>query len=268
MQGYADEIEGARAEGLEFEVGGLTDVGQVRDFNEDAFHISEGARLFVVADGMGGEAAGEVASALAVEGISDFFRLTGEDTDVTWPLRPEAHDDLPSARLATGVQVANQRIFEASQEARQCRGMGTTVVALHFDGHRAYVAHVGDSRVYRLQGGHLEQITRDHSLLEQLKSLRPNMTQAEIDAFPYKHVIVRALGKDEEVEVDLWSGVVGSGDVFLLCSDGLSGMISDEEIAGLLSTEAPPRLICRQLIEAANAAGGKDNITAVIVQVK
>ncbi|MFN3200729.1 MAG: Stp1/IreP family PP2C-type Ser/Thr phosphatase [Bradymonadia bacterium] len=249
-------------------VAGQTDTGQVRALNEDNLGLNRSEQLFVVADGMGGEAAGEVASALSVEALTEFFRVTGEDTDVTWPFKTDEYADLPTSRLVTGVRLANQRVFESSQKASQHRGMGTTLVALHIDGEQAYVAHVGDSRVYRLRAGELTQLTRDHSLLEQLKSLRPNMSQAEIDAFPYKHVIVRALGKEEDVEVDVWMGGVEAGDVFLLCSDGLSGMITDAQISEILSAHNEPEAACDMLVEAANTAGGKDNITTVVVRVE
>lgn len=245
---------------------GQTDPGQVRPLNEDNFQVSRASNLFVVADGMGGEQAGEVASQLSVEALVDFFRATGEDTNVTWPLKAGEHDDVNVARLVTGVRLANQRVFDAAQKASQLRGMGTTLVALHVHEDRAYVAHVGDSRVYRMRDGVLTQLTRDHSLLEQLKSLRPNMTQAEIDAFPYKHVIVRAMGKEEEVEVDTWTGTVEPGDVLLLCSDGLSGMISDAQIAEILTEHPEPEEACGLLVDAANAHGGKDNITVVVVR--
>ncbi len=248
--------------------GGSSHVGRKRAHNEDAFLLLPEERLWCVADGMGGHASGEVASKLAVEEMAEFFRTTGADDDATWPYPLDPSLGYDENRLLTAVRVANLRIHERAGADERLHGMGTTLVAASFpaEADMLLVAHVGDSRAYLLRGGTLRQLTEDHSLLNDVRRSR-QLTPEEIEAFPHKNVIVRALGMDPDVEVDLVREPLEPGDLVLLCSDGLTGMVPDPRIAEILrGARAEPRRAAQELIDAANAAGGADNVTCVLVQ--
>jgi protein phosphatase len=249
---------------------GLTHVGLQRTANEDAFLLLPEEGLFCVADGMGGHASGEVASRIAVEEMAEFYRLTGRDPEATWPFAEDRALAPDENRLVAGVRLANLRIWERAGADAGLKGMGTTLVcaAVNAPGGEALVGHVGDSRAYLLRNGALSRLTRDHSLLEDLQKARP-MTQAEIEAFPHKNVILRALGMNEKVAVDLQRVPLQESDLLLLCCDGLHGMVPDGRLAELLRAgRADLARACASLIDAANAAGGADNITCVLVQVQ
>jgi protein phosphatase len=232
---------------------GASDVGRRRRHNEDAFLVMPEAGLFGVADGLGGHASGEVASRMAVEELAArFVGLAGS----------------PEDRLRASFGLANRAVLGLSRADARLSGMGTTLVAAHFsEGGRLAVAHVGDSRAYLFRDGQLTRLTEDHSLLQNFIR-QSNPTPEEIDAFPHKNVIVRALGMREEVEVDVRLVDLLQGDLVLLCCDGLFGMISDEEMAAILRREgsAIPRAN-QQLVDAANRAGGADNVTSLLVEV-
>jgi PPM family protein phosphatase len=249
---------------------GTSDVGRKRTHNEDAFLLLPEEQLWCVADGMGGHASGEVAARIAVEEMAEFFRLTGRDEEATWPFKADPAKAYDENRLLTGVKLANLRIHERAQVDPRLHGMGTTLVALSLprEGHTALVGHVGDSRAYLLRRGELRQITEDHSLLNDYRKTRA-LTPAEIEAFPHKNVIVRALGMKPQVDVDLTPVELQDGDILLLCSDGLSGMVPDARLAELIrSAPGDLRRAGEALVDAANAAGGVDNITCVLVQVR
>jgi len=248
---------------------GTTDVGRKRTHNEDAYLLLPEEALFCVADGMGGHASGEVAARIAVEEMAEFFRTTGRDDDATWPFKEDPARGYDENRLLTGVKLANLRIFERAASDQRLRGMGTTIVALSFprNGDGALVGHVGDSRAYLLRGGALRQLTEDHSLLNDYKKSRA-LTPEEIQAFPHKNVIVRALGMRDVVEVDVQRVAVEPGDVLVLCSDGLSGMVPDERIGEIVRGHPKDlRGAAHALVDAANEGGGQDNVTCVLVQV-
>src|SRR5450432_1915360 len=242
-----------------------TDVGMKRTHNEDYFSLLEEDQLFLVADGMGGHASGEVASKMAAESIQEFFTRTKDD-DVTWPYKMDRHLSYIENRLVVGVKLANQRIFEAALKDLRLKGMGTTIVGGQIVGDKLYIAHVGDSRCYRLRGGQIQQMTRDHSLLEDYKDAKPGMSDEEQRKFPHKNVITRALGMRETVQVDIHVQDIQDGDVYIFCSDGLSGMIEDETIAKVFKTTPDLETAVASMIEAANAAGGTDNITVLALQ--
>ena len=255
---------------------GMTDVGRQREHNEDSYAIDLDHGLFVVADGMGGHSAGDVASRLATSTIADFFRTLSSE-DVTWPSQFDRSLSDEENRLVTSIGIANRRIFEQSQSMRSLAGMGTTVVGAHFSSkrQRMYVGHVGDSRAYRIRGGKIEQLTRDHSLANEPF---PELSDAERAELP-KNVITRALGMQDNVVVDLTSDESHPGDVYLLCSDGLSGMLADEiildEVISFPSEDAGPERslaqleeLCTRLVERANDLGGEDNITALAIRIE
>jgi protein phosphatase len=238
-----------------FVVGRLTDVGQVREINQDycgEFGDPEhGRRLFVIADGMGGHRGGEVASRIAVETTAEVFEAGGDD---------------PADLLRVALETANVRVHEAAQENRDLAGMGTTGVCLLFEtGGRGWVAHVGDSRGYRLRGGDFEQITEDHSVVGALIRMG-HITEAEARLHPQRNEILRAIGTNAEVEVQVTPLDLQPGDRYLLCSDGLSGLVTDADIAEVLG-RMEPEDAARTLVQMANLAGGSDNITVQVVSI-
>ena len=244
---------------------GKTDVGQVRALNEDSILIPKDLALGIVSDGMGGHACGEVASALAVETIESFYRNNAELSAPTWPLRvPQI--DIERDRMASAIKLANTRIFQAGREDAGKKGMGCTVDAMYVNQGRCFIGHVGDSRVYRLRGGQLGLVTEDHSMLNDYRRMK-NMTDEEIANFRHKNVVVRALGLGEEVGVDVLVEEAIVGDRYLLCSDGLNDMIDDQAIAEILRLDKRLDAIAGKLVDAANEAGGKDNISALIVTI-
>ncbi|WP_437709455.1 Stp1/IreP family PP2C-type Ser/Thr phosphatase [Sorangium sp. So ce448] len=245
----------------------MTDVGLQRDHNEDSYAVLSEYDLFIVADGMGGHRAGDVASKLATESIADFFRSTSRE-DATWPFHFDTSLSEEENRLQAGIRVANRQIFERSIRSRDCAGMGTTVVGALFSKkkNRIYVGHVGDSRAYRVRKGSISQLTRDHSLFNDYIMAMPELTEEQRAELP-RNVITRALGMHDSVSVDLLSDEPQPGDVYLLCSDGLSGMLSDDQILHIVSsTEEVPEM-CRRLIAKANENGGEDNITALVIRI-
>ncbi|HRI71492.1 MAG TPA: Stp1/IreP family PP2C-type Ser/Thr phosphatase [Polyangium sp.] len=245
----------------------MTDVGLQRDHNEDSYAVLNEYGLFIVADGMGGHRAGDVASRIATDSISEFFRSTAND-DATWPIAFDANLTEDENRLLSGILIANRRIFERSIRSRECAGMGTTVVGAVFSRrrNRLYVGHVGDSRAYRVRGGTIQQLTRDHSLINDYLMAMPEMTEEQRAELP-KNVITRALGMHDNVNVDLMSDEPKIGDVYLLCSDGLSGMITDEQIRDVVVSSSDASEVCRRLIAQANENGGDDNITVLVVRI-
>jgi protein phosphatase len=236
-----------------------------RAHNEDCFGILEEDALVLVADGMGGHAAGEIASGLALEEVASFYHKAVNDPDLRLPFDTGAQLTQIEKRLVCGVALANLRIFEASAD-RNRKGMGTTLVAAAVVGNTVAIAHVGDSRAYRVRDGEIARLTRDHSLLEQFKEINPQMTREEEANFPHKNVITRALGLSEAVEIDIKTHEFRENDKYLLCSDGLSGHVADEEMLELLKDAQDLTLTAEELIARANRAGGNDNITVVLLK--
>ncbi len=247
---------------------GLTDVGLQREHNEDSFAVVPHHDLFVVADGMGGHQAGDVASQLATKSMVEFFDLVAGE-DVTWPFSFDPTLSEEENRLVTGVRLGNQQIVDLGKSSLEHQGMGTTVVAALFSRNRdrLYIAHVGDSRAYRIRSGQIEQITRDHSLVNDYLAAMPDMSDDQRSELP-KNVITRALGMQEQVEVDLGIFDAKPGDLYLLCSDGLSGMLEEDELLELSQSSDDPGEACRILIDAANEHGGEDNATVVLLRVE
>jgi PPM family protein phosphatase len=246
---------------------GITDVGLQRDHNEDTFAVLQEHELFIVADGMGGHRAGDVASRLASESISDFFQRTAGE-EVTWPFHFDSGLSESENRLLTAIRLANRQIYEHSLKSHDLRGMGTTVVGALFnpETRKMYVGHVGDSRAYVIRDGKISQLTRDHSLVNDYLKVMPDMPEDQRSELP-KNVITRALGMQDSVEVDLLAHDTRLGDTFVLCSDGLSGMISDAEILQVAGQNGDLVAACRKLTALANEHGGEDNITAVVVRI-
>jgi protein phosphatase len=232
------------------EIIALTDTGRQRRDNEDSAYAR--SPLFVVADGMGGAQAGEVASQMAVQTFEQDLPDGGVSVE---------------ERLAERVREANRRIHELSRSDRERAGMGTTLTAAYLDEASLAIAHVGDSRAYLVRDGALRRLTRDHSLVGELVQ-RGKLTEEQAAEHPQRSIITRALGPEPDVEVDTWTYPVRAGDVLLLCSDGLTSMVSEEEVAEILTGADSLERAGRQLIDAANAAGGRDNITVVLFRVE
>lgn len=247
---------------------GKTDVGLQRDHNEDSFLLMPEFGLFVVADGMGGHRAGDVASRLAIEAISEYFRSIGKE-DVTWPLPFDGRLSEDENHLLVSVRLANRRILERSAKSREFHGMGTTVVGALFNPEqgRMIIAHVGDSRAYRIRDGFITQMTRDHSLFNDYMMAMPDLSEEQRSELP-RNVITRALGMQEDVTVDIQPDNVKEGDVYVLCSDGLSGMVEDDDIVSIVGTSEELVNACLGLVRRANENGGEDNVTAVVVRVE
>ena len=250
-------------EGMRVRFSGETHVGMKRPHNEDSLHLPVDDRLAIVADGMGGHASGEVASRLAVETIVQHFRQTADEGTLTWPFKVDFGVRGDASRLASAIQLANHKILAAAHEDPARKGMGTTVVAILVQDAEVVIGHVGDSRVYRVRGQAIDQLTEDHSLINDYIKMK-RMTVEEAASWPQKNVIVRALGMKERVQVDILVEKARVGDRYLLCSDGLSGMVSDENIRDVMAREPDPDRAAESLVAAANAAGGLDNVTVVL----
>jgi serine/threonine protein phosphatase PrpC len=245
-----------------------SDPGLRRSSNEDSYCTRSDLGLYVVADGMGGHVAGEVASRVAVEAIEIFIQETaGADKNRTWPFPFEPALSLEANRLKAAFRLANRRIASTIADSHDLRGMATTASSLLTGPDGACVAHVGDSRVYVLRGGHLQQITNDHSWVEE-QVRAGTMTATAARQHPWRNVVTRALSGGEDPEVDVTQVHPVQSERYLLCSDGLFSVVPDEQIAALLGTPAVPlEDVCQKLIDAANAAGGPDNITALVLEV-
>jgi protein phosphatase len=241
---------------------GATDIGLVRQTNEDAFAVARHLGLFMVADGMGGAAAGEVASRMAIEHV----QRAVEDGETTWPTDSSlGSPESGPRRFISGIHRANRQIHRRAGQDWRRRGMGTTFVGLLVLSRSAVVAHVGDSRLYRLRDGELKLMTRDHSLANHLVD-RGFIQPEEAATHPRRNVLTRAVGTHDMVEVDTRILDVRPGDAFLLCSDGLHGELSDEEIAAALSEPSRPAGTVDRLLDLALAKGGGDNVTALLVR--
>ncbi len=246
---------------------GKTDVGLQRDHNEDSFLLMPEYGLFVVADGMGGHRAGDVASRLAIEAITEYFRSIGVDT--TWPTQFDGRLSEDENHMLASVRLANRKILERSARSREFHGMGTAVVGALFNPlqQRMIIAHVGDSRAYRIRDGFITQMTRDHSLFNDYLMAMPDLSEEQRSELP-RNVITRALGMQEDVTIDIQPDNVKEGDVYVLCSDGLSGMVEDDDIVAIVGSNDEMVSICQRLVCRANENGGEDNVTAVVVRVE
>ena len=244
----------------------MTDTGKVREHNEDMIGTEADIGLFVLADGMGGYNAGEVASGIAVKTIINLVRdaVAREDLAV-----PDAESGLtrPSIILRDAIHRANKIIYHTSKTQPQCEGMGTTVVACLFHDNKMSIAHVGDSRLYRLRDNRFEQMTADHSLLQELVD-RGFYSQQEAQRATNKNYVTRALGVEQNVEVEIHEEPVQKSDYYVLCSDGLSDMIEDEDIHLTISTfSANLDTVAKQLIQLSNDNGGRDNVSVIMAHV-
>lgn len=247
---------------------GASDVGLLRERNEDSFLVFPRHRVAAVADGMGGHAGGDVASAIAIATLTDFFATT-VGLDRTWPFPYDGDLSDEENCVVVGVRLANQNVFGGAAKGSGDGGMGTTVVAMMFtpDARQVVVGHVGDSRCYRVRNRRITPLTTDHSLVSEVTEIAPWLSEDEIQQLPTNYV-TRALGMGPDVVVDLLTTETRAGDVYLLCSDGLSGMLSDDRILEVLLEDRSLADRALALVDAANDAGGADNVTVVLAAVE
>jgi PPM family protein phosphatase len=245
---------------------GLTDVGQRRDHNEDAFIVDPDLKLFVVADGMGGHAGGGTASRLAVETIRDAVKRARDRDPTLFGSGTGVEDSALPDVLREAVEAAGARIFQTAQAEPDLQGMGTTVTAALVEGAAAFVAHVGDSRCYLVRDGRIYQVSEDHSLVnEQLKAGAISAEEAKHSRF--KNIITRSVGFEQQVQVDLMGVELQENDALVICCDGLSNLVDDPEILQVVD-ETPVDDAPARLIALANARGGDDNITVIVIRAR
>ena len=245
---------------------GLTDVGKKRKENEDAFFLDDSLKLYMIADGMGGHLAGEIASKIVVDTIPDFLRNTHDQSVKAESIKDTQNDDLsPAARmLLSSINLANHEVFSAARAKESCRGMGSTVSAICFTDQTFIVANVGDSPIYLVHRGEIETISVPHTLLAQQAAIDPD--KAKQFESRYKHILTRAIGVKENVQTDICEIQSFKNDILVICSDGLSDKISPEEIRDLVTIKAPEEA-CKTLVEIANKRGGDDNITIIVIKI-
>lgn len=240
---------------------GLSDKGLSRTHNEDSFYADKDLGLFVVADGMGGHAAGDVASRMAVEALSGYIRKSRTGVGPRIGPSDSGRSDA-SNRLVSGIRLANQVVCHAAKTNPSWRGMGTTIVAALVDGSRVSLAHAGDSRAYLVRSGAISQLTDDHSVVAE-RVRKGLMSKEEAEGSGIRNLVTRALGSDEALEIDVSEIDIMDGDKLLLCSDGLSTMVADDEVLTIITSDHAPESACARLVEVANNNGGSDNITVV-----
>jgi serine/threonine protein phosphatase PrpC len=235
-------------------VGSLTDIGKVREINQDSYAVDLDQGLFVVADGMGGHAAGEKASQLAVQVIEERLDAATIGSD---------EEELQS-HIQTAIQEANRQILSMSMEEPSMRGMGTTATVLVTRGNQLYVGHVGDSRAYIVRNRRIDQLTEDHSIVAQLVRARA-ITPQEAARHPYRNVITRCLGMNADLEADTYHRELKPGDRLLICSDGLTGLVSDDEMLQHVASSDDPQKACQELVNLTLERGANDNVTVVLI---
>ena len=242
--------------------------GKQRPQNEDAFGCFTADRLFVVADGMGGHRAGDVASHMAVDEMQDFFRKFHDDPRQAWPHPVDRQLSLGANLLRVGMKVANDRIRAAADADPARSKMACTAVAIAIGDKHVAVSHAGDARAYRWRDGHLSRLTTDHSIMAEMLAARPDMTEDELSAFSHRNVVTRALGSKPDVEPTTVVESLRPGDVYMLCSDGLWGSVRQNIMSDLLRISPALDSACQLLVDAANAAGGPDNVTVLLARVE
>jgi serine/threonine protein phosphatase PrpC len=245
---------------------GATHPGKVRPHNEDGLIVNPDLGLFAVADGMGGHKAGEVASSLALESILAFITRAAQDDDHTWPFGLESTLDAAANQLRTAVKLANRRVFKESERREQYTGMGTTVAAVLDNDSTAAVCGVGDSRVYLIKDASMECLTRDHTWVETLLTQMPGLDRATLAKHPMRHVLTSVVGAQDDVEVTVTSHQLMKGQRLVLCTDGVHGALTDIEIGAIVRHASSVQAAADELIQSALSADGRDNLTAVIVE--
>jgi protein phosphatase len=244
----------------------VSDAGPVRKNNEDSWAVEDDLQLYVVADGMGGHSAGEVASRLAVEALVGFIRRSHEDTDVSWPYGIDPTLSLQANRLRTAINLANRRVFRAAESHDDYTGMGTTVVAALIARDRLIIGSVGDSRLYVMSGGGLVQMTKDDTWAATMLAEKGGGDPAAIAHHPMRHVLTNVLGARDTTSVHMLEHALTPGDTVMLCSDGLYGAVDDPALLDVMRQGGEVGTIADRLVRAAIERGTRDNITALVVR--
>jgi protein phosphatase len=245
---------------------GRTDVGRRRKINEDSYLVSPETSLYAVCDGMGGHNAGEVASRMAIETISGFIERSAVEKEITWPWGLDANLSFDANRLKTAIRLANARVFQAADNREELTGMGTTVVTAIVTGDVMTIGSAGDSRCYLVRAGELKQLTRDDSWVSAALG-EGILNSDDVEHHPLRNVITKAVGARDAIDLDVIEHDLQPGDVVMLCSDGLHGMIHDQEIGRILVASLPSlEEASAHLVDAANEAGGRDNVTVVLLR--
>ncbi len=247
------------------ESAGITDVGQKRTGNEDAFYLDDDLKLYMVADGMGGHLAGEVASALVVDTIRDYMKRFKEKGDVEEMEDPDETLSKEANRLLSSINLANQGVHQVAQSNTNYKGMGSTVSLAFFTSDTMIVANVGDSPVYLVHDGGIELLSVTHNVISEQMAINPEMAQ-KLDA-RFRHMLTRGMGIEATVEADVCEIQYFEGDILTISSDGLSDKVSPEEILDIVKAE-PPAKACQTLVDLANERGGDDNITVIVIKIK
>jgi|KBSMisStandDraft_5_1062788.scaffolds.fasta_scaffold81387_2 protein phosphatase len=245
---------------------GLTHQGHVRKTNEDSLLVEVGLGLFVVADGMGGHSAGEVASKLAVDTFREFITRARAGETLTWPFGRDARASFAANCMTTAMKLANRRVLQASEDRDDCRGMGTTVAAALVDGNRLTYGGVGDSRLYAFADGRLQQLSRDDSWLADVLERDPTTDPASLETHRMRHVLTNVIGALDALDFKVIERTLQANEVLLLCSDGLHGPVDDEAIGAALLAEPSIEQAAHRLIDLALDRGGKDNVTVLLIQ--
>jgi protein phosphatase len=248
-----------------FNACGVSEAG-LRRANEDGFVSDPALRLFAVADGMGGHQAGEVASRLAIEAVTTFIRRSSEDTDFTWPYGIDDSLSFDGNRLRTAIHLGNRRVFRAAESRDDYSGMGTTITAVLINRSQLSIGSVGDSRLYVFRNGALEQVTRDDSWTAALLAHDPTVDPKQLASHALRNVLTNALGARDHVDLRIIERPIASGDVLLLCSDGLHGVLGHDQIRRILEHTTAPDAAARELVDAALTGGSRDNVTALVVR--
>jgi PPM family protein phosphatase len=248
------------------QAGGFSDRGRVRKTNEDSFVSDPALGLFAIADGMGGHGAGEVASRFAIEAITAFIRSSADPTALSWTDGIDTTLSRDGNRLRTAIHLANRRIFLASEEDHRYNGMGTTIAGVLVIGSRVSVGHVGDSRVYLMSGGTIEQLTQDDSWAATILAKDLGLGPAAIAKHPMRHVLTSVLGVRDQVHIHLMERDLRDGETLLLCSDGLHGVVDGEALRATVAAAPDAGTAARQLVGGAIESGSRDNVTALVVR--
>ncbi|MBA2304873.1 MAG: serine/threonine-protein phosphatase [Acidobacteria bacterium] len=245
---------------------GVSDAGKVRKSNEDKFVSDPSYGLFAVADGMGGHKAGEVAAQLAIDAMTGFITRSDKDYDVTWPYGIDDTLSFDGNRLRTAIFLANRKVFRAAESSDDYGGMGTTIVSVLITGPQAAIASVGDSRVYLLSGGSIEQLTADDSWAATILAQDPAMKPEDIAQHPMRNVLTNVLGGRPTVDVDVTERVLVGGEVLLLCSDGIHGVLDRDVLQEVLRNTPDEERAAQAIVDMALDRGSRDNVTALVVR--
>jgi serine/threonine protein phosphatase PrpC len=253
---------------LNLEAAAATHIGLVRETNEDVWGIFPDQRLFVVADGMGGRAAGEIAARLAIDALEAFCNEHRATPPADWPFPYDPRFSRPVNLLRVGLKVANQQVRAAARNEPAWFRMGATIAALTIDEDNLVAAHAGDVRLYRFRRGNASRLTRDHSVAEEIKLARAPLSPQDLAALGSHNIITRALGNKPDLEPTVYLNAYTTGDLYLLCTDGLWNCVSEELMTRIVLDHGDLEAACHALVDAANAAGGPDNVTVLLVRVR